>query len=933
MDRKPWLRPGGSVQKGRYFMKLGVLGVWYGDNYGSVLTYWALERTLRSLGHEVCMIQKPWTSQPDPERDGNEALSFARKHFPWISPLRKLSDFSSFNSQLDGYVIGSDQVWNYGISKDFGHSFYLDFADDSKRKISYSASFGHPIDFAPPEERVVLSALLKRFDAISVREASGVTLAKEVYDVDAVRVLDPVFLPTLEEYGTLLEEAKWEPPSQYILSYILDPTPEKVSLIQRISHELKLPLINILDGRGDRAANEAALTMPALRNVNALTFLKAFASSSYVITDSFHGTSFSILFSKPFLAIPNVMRGITRFDSILSLTGLNARSCRDLLIDTDITPFLQPIDYSRVHLILDREREQSLRWLEKSLKKPRSSLPTIPFAYTANRLTQMPEFARELAQKHPTDKGWQPAKGVHTPYVPATLNLNPMCNGCLSCVNACPFDALGVTRDEFGYYVPELIPQNCTDCGLCVRVCPAIDLPVKRNDIEPSCYSFQSTDQHLLQTSTSGGAFMVLATEMLRQGGAVAGAAWDGVNLRHILVDRFEDLPQLQKSKYLQPSVGMLYREIKSRLHAQQPVLFSGLPCQVAGLQSFLKKPYKLLTTVDLLCGNTPSSAFFTSYIEETFGAVQSYEFRYKGPEATGPHTVKVTHLDGHKEVRSQQEDLYQQAYHPHTMCPLHCENCRYQAVPRYGDITIGDFWGLPIRDPKVDGRPGVSVILVNNTQGKQYLEDAFSGQTKLLIERPVEWLGKNGFVLPSALPWTGPQRNTFYDEWVQTASFTDAMKAVKNRIAILESYPIMCSYNSQVSGFEFDPRFWNQSITDRGIKIAPKKGYAKLGIHASMPLTIPVREGRKYRLSLEFDAVTDSPVINFHVKNSNTGRFQVIHGHKVTPGTTHGATTSITFTADANGYNQFMIGAVHIQGPEAYFLLKSMVIEALPNP
>jgi len=354
-------------------MKLGVLGVWYGENYGSVLTYWALERTLRSLGHEVCMIQKPSSGRPDPEIDGNHALRFAQSHFSWISPSLKLQNYPSLNDELDGFVIGSDQVWNYGINKRFGHSFYLDFAEDSKRKLSYAASFGHAVDFAPPEERVIISSLLARFDGISVREATGVALAQEVYGVDAVRVLDPVFLPSREEYETIIDESDWEPPSQYILSYILDPTPEKVDLIKRMSASLGLPLVNILDGRGNRRENEAALGMPALENMSAALFLKAFERSSFVITDSFHGTSFSIVFSKPFVSIPNKARGTTRFDNILSLTGLQTRAWRKPELDTDITPFLEHIDYARVSSILDRERTVSLRWLKRTLAKPKAT--------------------------------------------------------------------------------------------------------------------------------------------------------------------------------------------------------------------------------------------------------------------------------------------------------------------------------------------------------------------------------------------------------------------------------------------------------------------------------------------------------------------------------------------------------------------------------
>jgi hypothetical protein len=299
---------------------IGVLGVWYGFNYGSVLTYYALHKALTDLGKSVLMIDKINAKHGDTELALNHARRFASEHYA-ISSQYQLGDLKKLNQYCDTFLTGSDQLWNYGISKAFGKAFYLDFADDDKRKIAYATSFGHAVDFAPDEERPKISRLLKRFNAISVREADGIRLCKDVYGVNAIQVLDPVFLFDAPVYSPLAEKAKYKPERPYIFTYILDPTPEKREALLHVSSRLQLPLVNILDGVPAKfEENKAALALDGtLGDIDVYDFCYLFANANFVITDSCHGCSFAIINRKPFIAIGNRRRGMSRFQSLFSL--------------------------------------------------------------------------------------------------------------------------------------------------------------------------------------------------------------------------------------------------------------------------------------------------------------------------------------------------------------------------------------------------------------------------------------------------------------------------------------------------------------------------------------------------------------------------------------------------------------------------------------
>ena len=350
-----------------------IVGVGIGANYGSVLTYYSLYKTVENFGNKVLMVSKIGASASDPEVQDTHSMRFAREHYN-LSKLYSQQTVGELNQVADNFVIGSDQVWNFGIAQNFGKAFYLDFADDDKRKISYAASFGHAKDFSPENEVPGISRLMKRFNAISVREDSGVRIARDVYDVPAKQVAEPIFLTDVTEYRRLAERSDRDTSGPYLLAYILDPTPEKKAAIEHIAAQKGLKIRIILDAWPHLVEeNKKKMNLPDAveDDIDTYDFLKLYDNSSYVVTDSFHGTAFSLKFEKPFASIGNRRRGVARFDSMFRLIGHRDRftlQAEDVV--SDDARFLAPLDYSDIRATLDKHVDDSKAWLKASLEMP-----------------------------------------------------------------------------------------------------------------------------------------------------------------------------------------------------------------------------------------------------------------------------------------------------------------------------------------------------------------------------------------------------------------------------------------------------------------------------------------------------------------------------------------------------------------------------------
>ena len=347
---------------------VGILGVWFGCNYGSIATYYALAKTIEAFGLSVLMVHRPRLEADDGRMKGRHSVRFAEEHYA-ISKSYHVSEISELNELCDIFVLGSDQIWNYGVTKIFGHSYFLDFAGEHKRKIAYATSFGGNKFTAPYPYAKKARKALARMDAISVREADGVRICETVFGVKATHVLDPVLMCDAAVLGNLAKKSKGQETEPYIATYILDPTPEKREALQYVSRHFGKKMIHMLDGwRNKFAENKKKLKLEnTVENLQVEDWISYIKNSDFVITDSFHGTCMAIVFQKPFIAIGNPSRGSSRFESVLESLGLTGRyvSCASEVLKRK--ELLEAIDYQAVKQKLEAQRAFSKNWLEEAL--------------------------------------------------------------------------------------------------------------------------------------------------------------------------------------------------------------------------------------------------------------------------------------------------------------------------------------------------------------------------------------------------------------------------------------------------------------------------------------------------------------------------------------------------------------------------------------
>lgn len=348
---------------------IGVMGFWYGQNYGSILTYYSLNKILTDFGKKVLMIEKPICKNDIEIDETLLSRKFARKHYD-ISNFLNSGNLNNLNTLCDTFILGSDQVFNPGCYNAFKNSLFFDFANADKKKIAFGASFGHANLIIPILERMKLKYFLSDFDAISVREDSGITSLQRL-GITGYKVLDPIFLCPVKYFEELIEEAKVDTSEPYILNYILDPTPIKRSLILNVSRKLNKNIINILDGVNSKYENNKKKL-----NLNGTTpqltlsqFLAYYKNADFVITDSFHGTVCAIIFKKPFISIANKHRGITRFESLLKDLNLLNRFVYHPENAIENDELLEDINYNKVYELLEKQKTFSYNWLCTALEK------------------------------------------------------------------------------------------------------------------------------------------------------------------------------------------------------------------------------------------------------------------------------------------------------------------------------------------------------------------------------------------------------------------------------------------------------------------------------------------------------------------------------------------------------------------------------------
>lgn len=302
------------------------------------------------------------------------------------------------------------------------------------------------------------------------------------------------------------------------------------------------------------------------------------------------------------------------------------------------------------------------------------------------------------------------------------------CTGCEACKSSCPRKCIKMVYDNEGFRYPH-VDSTCNKCGVCIKKCPVLqDCNFGEKLHEPYVFGGFSDDDNIIRKSSSGGIFTVIAEFIINNGGAVSGVCFqENLSLQHVIASDCSQLEHMRGSKYLQSNIDNIYSEIDILLRKNCEVFFVGTPCQVAGLNMFLGKEYENLITCDLICHGVPTQKFFDKYIayyeKRNSSKARCIKFRDK-KRGWKEYFITINFEDGKTESRSVYKDVFMKGFLEDIYLRPACYKCKFVGIPRIGDITLGDFWGIDEIDSILDEDKGVSAIITNSSKGLRVFEN-----------------------------------------------------------------------------------------------------------------------------------------------------------------------------------------------------------------
>ena len=687
---------------------LGILTFNRALNYGAVLQALALKDVCEELGYEVHIVNylkdtpeqdvSPFRAFADAKNKKSAAFKLVRSMMSYTSDIKRREAFECFRKEYlnesivcttaeevaaleyDYYISGSDQIWNYNITGGNFDPVYFGQLPGGAQCIVYAGSAQDtPL---PLDKELEFQAMLKKTTCpVSIRESKLANYVGKLTDVQYPVVLDPTLLAGRGFIDKLPQcEAPKDP---YILIYQIDSNPATDVSVKNLEkrfdckvYTMTTPRLGSVHGRKGEAGPEEFLTL--LRN------------AQFLVTNSFHGIALSLLLEKNFYVYDNggVM---TRIDSLLSAVDLTDRKIK---LIADIDPE-KKINYAPVQARLSTLRAASRKFLEDALNGIDGSEPIVKHS----------EFSLALMQD----------RAKHD------------CSGCSACADVCPVGAIAMQADAEGFLYPVIDDNKCIHCGKCDRVCGFAPKKGSEAGYElPKAYGIKHKEEATRLTSRSGAAFIAFSDYVLAQGGAVYGAAIQkDFSVCHIRAESKETRDRMKGAKYVQSDVTGIYPQVARDLAGGRMVLFSGTPCQVAGLHAMLdvqKISKENLICCDLVCHGTPSPAIWKDYItfvEEKHGAsVIKADFRDKS-FGWDSHCESFVLSNGKKIISRDYTDLF----YDHIMMRPSCHNCHFANVNRVADITLADFWGIEKNDASFNDNKGVSLVLISSAKGADLLE------------------------------------------------------------------------------------------------------------------------------------------------------------------------------------------------------------------
>ena len=304
---------------------------------------------------------------------------------------------------------------------------------------------------------------------------------------------------------------------------------------------------------------------------------------------------------------------------------------------------------------------------------------------------------------------------------------NNKCYSCRSCEQICPKKCITMEENFEGFFYPVIQTNVCIDCGICLSHCPAKSLPNFGRIEKQEFLAVKLKDSNKIMQSASGGVFAGVAEYILSMNGVVFGAAFtDSFSIAHTKAESMEELQKLKGSKYVESDTQRTFSEVKDFLNKGRLVLYSGTPCQIAGLQKFLGRDYENLYTLDLICHGTPSRKLFKKYIEwlenKYKGKIIYYDFRDK--KIDGWSCCGKAKINDKTIIIKGFSDPYYSSFLKSDTYKMSCYSCEYANINnRPGDLSIGDFWGVSLLSPSFYSKKGVSEIVINTEKGKRIFD------------------------------------------------------------------------------------------------------------------------------------------------------------------------------------------------------------------
>lgn len=716
-------------------------------NYGAVLQAYALQTYLKTQCEDVkiinyktdTLIQKyKYFKKNNTPRNIIGNVVKLKDYQKYKTRKRKFEEFSNTFYDLtervtdregcskeakdaDFVFTGSDQVFNPTRKyQEEIATFYLDFDVGQAKRVAYAPSFG--VSSIPINKRDMVKQYLEKFDYLSVRELNGKEIVKNLIGKEPLCVVDPVLLLKEEQWSNI--EKKVNVPEKYLLCYHLYNSTLEKEVVEKIAKTLGLKIVCITPNIFSPIKSDICF-----KNLGPEEFVYLFRKASYVVTDSFHGVIFSTLFQKQFYLTIASESTKSRMVSFLERMGLGDRICID---SEEISN--KEIDYQEISKKLEQEIELSKKYIEYCL----------------------------------TNQDISSLKNKETKVEPKTIeDIQSKCTGCGACISICPTNAIRMERNDEGFEVPVIDKEKCIQCGKCLKICHAVQYPKEfKGEVEKAFYGRIKNNKEILEYSSSGGIYYVIASKILEEGGITYGAVLNKENweVEHLSSEE-SSLKAQMKSKYVQSSTYKAFAKVKEDLEKGKQVLFCGTPCQVAGLKKLVGERDNLIT-IDFICHGVPSPAILKDKIAELEKQYQSkvkeifFRTKYNN---WSMQKLFVEFENGKVYFMDANNDDYFRLFLNNYILRTSCYQCQYSNEKHVADITLADYWGIKQFSPEENDEKGMSLILINTAKG-QALLDSIAEQLEM---KPLP-LEKARYVYKSHDTYSESKRTVFFKEYIK---------------------------------------------------------------------------------------------------------------------------------------------------------------------